>query len=1241
MTDQPPPVLDARNSDEIMASLAELSRESLPAWQPPPDGDAGTMLHRGFARLLELALLRLNQVPEKNFLAFLDTMGVSLLPPAPAHVPLTFTLAPGSAPTEVPAGTVAAARAQAGQPAVTFETDAPLTVVPAQLTAARTVDPVGDRYSDQGGFGPSGFVPSGFAPFTGTLAIAHALWLGTGSLLADGRAASVQVVLSFTSRRPAGDVARFLGALTFQYYSGGAVVTALPQLSQGTGAATFSFAVGPVDLTTVAAPGLTGPVPDRWLRTTLATPYPLDPVAQDLSVTGVTVTASGTGLMPDAAFAGSAPVDLSKDFRPFGDTPRVGDAFYLGSDRAFGSAGAQVTIAFAAGAGTASNVQLIWEYLGTGGWASLPAQVSAGFDLTRDGTVTIASMPALAAASVSGTASHWLRVRIASGGYGSPVQWVPTGSTVVPQAGTGNLSPPVLRSVSVSYSVTTTPTVLRQSGAVFSDQTAPASRPFPAYLPVSAITPAALADAQPAFYLGFDSLPAGYPVTVYVATAPRAFPGRVIRQPATGSGTATQSAPVAWDYFDGSAWQPLAVLDGTQDLTISGSLTLIVPADLAPLARFDLVARYWIRARSGRAVPADQRLLAGVFLNTVAATASATVSAEVIGSGTGQSAQVCQLAQPPVLPGQQVWVAEAEPPTAAELAVLVTEEGADAVTSRPDPATGQPQTWVRWHEVANFVCSGPADRHYTLDHLSGTVTFGDGRSGLIPPAGARNLTASYRTGGGPAGNATTGSVGQLRTPIPAVTAVTNPIDAGGGAVAETVPQVLSRGPQAVRNRHRAVGRGDFEWLARQAGGTSVARAVCLPNVNSELRFEPGWVTVVVIPQGGQSRLIPTVELLAEVESYLQDRASVGLVQQPGQQLPGRISVIGPGYLRVVVVAQIVPHDLSDAVGVKQRVSAALAGFLHPLTGGRAGTGWELGRDVYISEVAQIMEAVPGVSYVKSLRLVPSAVQRRLGLPAVPAPVLAADAPVASVVTTADRRKAALLSEPGASEALADHLTVRCLQEGDLVSVLLDLVVSATTGAATLTAVPVGWAGPGGFPVGCVVLSGDGRQARLVAAIGPVSSGNRDPITVQVDDPAFLAGLSAGRRITLVGPLALAITAAASQPAAAGQPPAVTMGVQPARTDLTLPAGTVLGTADGQIRLPLAAQAAPDPATGTITTLTLGDFQAGDQVVVLAGDGASQVLAASVAQAAPVDDLIYLDPNVFPYVTDHQIQMIGQ
>jgi hypothetical protein len=177
-----------------------------------------------------------------------------------------------------------------------------------------------------------------------------------------------------------------------------------------------------------------------------------------------------------------------------------------------------------------------------------------------------------------------------------------------------------------------------------------------------------------------------------------------------------------------------------------------------------------------------------------------------------------------------------------------------------------------------------------------------------------------------------------------------------------------------------------------------------------------------------------------------------------------------------------------------------------------------------------------------------------------------------------------------------------------------------------------------------VLAADGRQARLATAVGPVSADlSPGPITVQVDDPAFTAGLPAGSRITLVGALSLQIISVTGQPVAAGQAqqPGVTAAVAPARTDVALPAGTVLGTEDGRIRLPLTAPAIPDPVTGTITALALGDFQPGDQIVVLAGDGTLQVLTGSLARVAPVDDLVYLDPNVFPYVTDHQIQMIGE
>ena len=67
-----------------------------------------------------------------DLLAFLDAMGVSLLPPAPASVPLTFALTPGGGPRLVPARTQAGSRATPERPAALFETDDDLTVLPAR-----------------------------------------------------------------------------------------------------------------------------------------------------------------------------------------------------------------------------------------------------------------------------------------------------------------------------------------------------------------------------------------------------------------------------------------------------------------------------------------------------------------------------------------------------------------------------------------------------------------------------------------------------------------------------------------------------------------------------------------------------------------------------------------------------------------------------------------------------------------------------------------------------------------------------------------------------------------------------------------------------------------------------------------------------------------------------------------------------------------------------------------------------
>jgi len=82
----------------------------------------------------------------------------------------------------------------------------------------------------------------------------------------------------------------------------------------------------------------------------------------------------------------------------------------------------------------------------------------------------------------------------------------------------------------------------------------------------------------------------------------------------------------------------------------------------------------------------------------------------------------------------------------------------------------------------------------------------------------------------------------------------------------------------------------------------------------------------------------------------------------------RLGVIGPTYLPIGVAATVVPRLTGEAGIVEGRVRATLERFLHPLTGGPEGSGWPFGRDVFISDLAAVLERVEGVDYVRDLDL---------------------------------------------------------------------------------------------------------------------------------------------------------------------------------------------------------------------------------------------------------------------------------
>ncbi|WP_448573740.1 hypothetical protein [Trichothermofontia sp.] len=77
----PPPNIDPRSDAEIVAQLEQWA-QAFTDWRPNGDRpDAGRAMLRIFGRMASQVRDRLNRVPDKNFLAFLNLIGTDLLPP--------------------------------------------------------------------------------------------------------------------------------------------------------------------------------------------------------------------------------------------------------------------------------------------------------------------------------------------------------------------------------------------------------------------------------------------------------------------------------------------------------------------------------------------------------------------------------------------------------------------------------------------------------------------------------------------------------------------------------------------------------------------------------------------------------------------------------------------------------------------------------------------------------------------------------------------------------------------------------------------------------------------------------------------------------------------------------------------------------------------------------------------------------------------------------------------------------
>lgn len=725
-------------------------------------------------------------------------------------------------------------------------------------------------------------------------------------------------------------------------------------------------------------------VESRWIRCRIPTDELASPLFEvfvesaHLSV-GSSQTESGGGLPPDTIIADNviASQEGSEPFYPLGKNPTQASMFYISCTEAFTKTGATVTLDFEAVSeeipdGNNANPDLVWEYWNGNGWGRLSVEDSTDL-LRRSGTVTFDVPADLNYTNVMGNERQWIRARLVSGNYGE-IRVEQTEENNWEQVD-DHIAPPEYETLTVQYS---------QSGHPFDHQLTYNSLTYTEVQAETEFKPFKAPDSEKQIlYLGFDSPLRGGPIQLFLPIEGSNYPHEF---------TPWLDVEYCSDPLE-DEWTRLSVRDNTADLTERGILMFTFPEETESFEMFGK-DRHWVRIRvtedefdrsnSGlftlkseqRGVSSThQRLstesitererkeqtrtppaLSTIHLNATWGENVTTVQNKTLGSSDESANQQFNFEQTPILEAD-LWVNEHESISKREKQRL-ENDGDVQIRKETDNRGELTAFWVKWASVPDFFNSDSSSRHFVLNRRDGTVSFGDGKTGAIPPSGQDNITASYKIGGGSDGNVKAGAVSKTEEKIRFIDDVTNPAPGENGEDQETLDEFVSRAPKQLRDRGVPVTKDGFERITLSAA-REIAKVQCCAGKSET--GEPGHVTLIVVPETSQRRPTPSDKLLDQVEEVMEERAPESIVADQSN-----FTVQGPRYAEVSIDATVQATGVESTTYVQETAESALTEFCHPLTGGLEGDGWEIGMAPEPNAFSACLERTENISRVTDL-----------------------------------------------------------------------------------------------------------------------------------------------------------------------------------------------------------------------------------------------------------------------------------
>lgn len=927
------PKVDNRKQKELEQQILQLAAQYVPEWKPDLE-DAGLTLVHIFTKMLEGTLERLNHMPYKNYIYFLNLLGAKQSPAVPASGYLKIELT-GSVPEgiRIPKGTRFYGEAEEGI-RVLFET---VNECRAVTNGIETIYQVGENAdvltalsvkSEETDF--SEFIL--FEPEGENLQERRFVFTQPNTL--NGTTAlTVRVQIFYRNR-----TVLFTNPLIVCWEqktkdgwqpvlwnedSNKDLILKLPECEEE-----------------IEYRGKRG----RFLSCRLLSKAEIKEVA----FTQIRVGAFKTDILPDCLYYNDHQLS-GEQILPFGERFSVYDEFLLGCREAFSKSGARIKITFALSFESAEEqieketdefpdngykltrtgkkkrkaiftkkeeeealekfrtpIKVSWEYFNGLGWANLVADNSRAYeDIFSEKRTGKISMTFLCPEDIKewiagANTSLFIRARL-----------LKVGNEQIPDA---RYLFPKLQTIRIQYTYEELPfvsTVFVEKNKTVEEKQLPTT-----------------IGEEITLYEKKKTLP-----TVYFKLAAPLTKGSIslfwkVKDRTEGIGTICVES---YSKESGKAgWKRLAVTDETQGMKHSGRMILYCNEPSEPLSLFGTTGYFLRIVKPESTTEFICPKISAIEWNVVRLIQQESMEAEYFTADPSEIHKVCQLSEKNILE-PEVWVDE--------------EEIHQKENSLNDH-------WVKWEQRENLFLAKPEERVYLIDFAKGRVLFGDGKHGKLPALyHPCKIRINYRTCLGKKGNLSKEAVFGIADSIPAIRKVVALEAFVGGCDMQTSAQAAESFTETMKYLDRAVCEEDFELLAKKADRT-ISRA--------KVVSENGKFTLFILPKEPDNSQDYFEQIRQRVWEKLKENAAIVLTSEK------ILKIKEVTYIEFEVYVKAVLADTQDYFEVYEKIEQRLNHFFHPITGNFLGEGFEIGKLPTRMKIYHLIKTIEGIEVIKTL-----------------------------------------------------------------------------------------------------------------------------------------------------------------------------------------------------------------------------------------------------------------------------------